>query len=168
MISITYSTSMQETINHCKNFTWCNLEGLLLTLNVIRFFIIFTVKLDSFFFVYVFIKTLFSMYYHWIDRRVKTWNFIIKIDLFLSCEIVFSFIHFCELFEEFRKLVIQLRFVIFNTLLHNSTLCETILNSRFWNVFPRGCYPCDSLGNVKVFSNIRCTTIVWNPWNYMT
>ena len=40
---------MQETINHCKNFTWCNLEGLLLTFNVIRFFIIFTVKLDSFF-----------------------------------------------------------------------------------------------------------------------
>ena len=123
------------------------------------------VKLDFFFFVYVFIKTLlnwrsFSIYHLWINRSVKAWSFIIKINISLSCEIVFSFNHLCEVFEEFSKLVIQLRFVIFNNLLHNTTLCKIILISRFWNLFPSGCFPCDCLENVNFFSNIICIAIV--------
>ena len=95
------------------------------------------------FFIYLFSKTLlnwssFPIHHLLIERRVKTWNFIININIFLSYEIFFIVIHLCELFEELSKLVIQLRLVILNTSSHNAKLCKTILKSRFWNLFPSG------------------------------
>ena len=134
---------MHKTINYCESFMWCHLDEFLFIFSAIRFFIIFTLKLDSLF-IYLFSKTLlnwssFPIHHLLIERRVKTWNFIININIFLSYEIVFIVIHLCELFEELSKLVIQLRFVILNNLSHNAKLCKTIHNSRFWNLFPSGC-----------------------------
>ena len=41
----------------------------------------------------------FPIYHLWSDRKVKTWNFNIKINMFLSCGIVFSFVYLWALWR---------------------------------------------------------------------
>ena len=161
---------MHKTINHCESFLGCHLEGLLFILSVIRFFFIFTIKFNSMFFVYVFNKKLLMQLSNLLSlnyRRMKIWNLIFKINIFLRCEIVCSLIYLCEIFEELTQIVIQVRFVVFKNFLHNSALCKTVLNSSFWKLFPSDCYTFDCLENFNFLNNIRCTTTVWVPCNYM-